>query len=80
MARTVPTPRPEHRARPDDLFLPMEVYTTNQIAAKLSISATAIRNWIREGRFDANGVIDLPRGRRIYGWAINSYLRNRRMG
>jgi hypothetical protein len=72
--------RPEHRPQPDDLFEPLSVYSTEEIATKLHISATAIRNWVREGRFDPSGVIDLPRGRRVYGWTINQYLRNRRMG
>lgn len=76
--RAIKTPKPQHRQQPDDLFEVMSVYTTDEIAAQLHVSPTAVRNWLRDGKLDPSGIIDLPRGRRVYGWALNQFVRDRR--
>ena len=66
------------KRQPYDLFDPMAVFTTEEIAITLRVSATAVRSWLREGKLDPEGIVDLPRGRRVYGWALNQFVRDRR--
>ena len=56
---------------PDDVFSPAE------IAETLKVTSRSIRQWVYDGLIPDDGVIRLPRGLRIYGWALNEFLADR---
>ena len=56
----------------------------HRLAAKTSQPSHArppadrsVRRWIEDGRFREGGVLPLPRGRRVYGWALNQFVAER---
>ncbi len=67
------------RSRPD-LFADDQVYSVTEIADALSVSASMVVAWCRDERIDPEGVIILPRGRRVHGWAINAFIRSLKSG
>ncbi len=62
------------------LFEPGELYTPEEVAERLKASPRQLRRWIDERRFPEGGVVNLPRGRRVYGWAANEFVGARVLG
>lgn len=65
---------PKTTTRPRVEFEPERPYSTAEVADKLNTSQRQIRQWFYDGRFADDSVIELPRGLRIYGWALNELL------
>ena len=68
------------RAAANGPFESDELYTPGEIAERLKATQRQVRRWVDERRFPDGGVLDLPRGRRIYGWALNDFVAARTLG
>ena len=62
------------------LFQDQEVYTPAEIGHRLKATTRQARRWIDEQKIDPKGVIELPRGRLVYGWALNEFIAGRVLG
>lgn len=71
---------PKTADQPTLVFEPGEVYTQDEVAERLKVTPRMVRRWCDERRFTEGSVIDLPRGRRIYGWALNEFISQRTLG
>ena len=67
-------------AKPHKLFDDREVYTPVEIGVRLKATTRQARRWIEEQKIDPEGVIELPRGRLVYGWALNAFVAGRILG
>jgi hypothetical protein len=63
--------------RPRLAFDADTVYSPAEIAATLKATPRAVRQWVYDGLIADDGVIRLPRGLRVYGWALNDFLAER---
>ena len=66
--------------KPRSLFNPDEMFSPEEVGERLKASHRQVRRWIEDGRFPNGGVIELPRGRRIWGWALNEFVASRTLG
>ncbi len=64
---------------PVPLFADDEVCTYEEVAERLKCTPRKIRRWVDDRKFPEGGVIWLPRGRLIYGWAVNEFVAARRI-
>jgi hypothetical protein len=63
--------------RPRLAFEQDTVYSPAEIASALKATPRAVRQWVYDGLIADDGVIRLPRGLRVYGWALNDFLAGR---
>lgn len=61
-------------SRPRLQFEPDKRYTTAEVAEALNTTVRTVRQWVYDNRFPDGGVIELPRGLRFYGWAVNELI------
>ncbi len=59
------------------LFEANETYAPEEIGERLKVTPRQARRWVDDRRFPQGGVIDLPRGRRVWGWALNEFVAER---
>ncbi len=61
------------------LFEEGEVFSPAEISEVLKVTPRMVRRWIDERKLPEGGVVGLPRGRLIYGWAVNEFVAERRI-
>lgn len=71
---------PATEKRPRPMFDAEELFSYEEVAARLKATPRQVRRWTDDRKFNPDGIVALPRGRRIYGWALNEFIAQRVLG